>query len=48
MPEGCRFRTRCVFATDLCRTRPPLAEVAPLHGVACHYAPLETHIEVAV
>jgi peptide/nickel transport system ATP-binding protein len=48
MPEGCRFRTRCVFATDLCRTRPPLAEVAPLHGVACHYTPLETHFEVAV
>jgi peptide/nickel transport system ATP-binding protein len=43
-PSGCRFRTRCAFAEEVCaRTAPPLA--APLHGefdemhphlVACH------------
>lgn len=48
MPQGCRFHTRCAFATDLCRTRPVLADVTPQHSVACHYAPLEDHIEVAV
>lgn len=48
MPQGCRFRTRCAFATDACAVRPDLAQVAPLHSVACHYAPLEMHIKVAV
>ena len=44
MPEGCRFRTRCAFATDLCATRPALTGAA--HAVACHYAPLEDHVAV--
>ncbi len=48
MPDGCRFRTRCAFATELCATRPALAEVAADHAVACHFAPLEAHVEVAV
>jgi peptide/nickel transport system ATP-binding protein len=34
-PEGCRFRPRCPFATPLCETLPPLAEVAPGRRVAC-------------
>ena len=41
MPEGCRFRTRCPFATAECAARPSLANIAPGHAVACHYAPLE-------
>ncbi|WP_420583593.1 ABC transporter ATP-binding protein [Ruegeria sp.] len=41
MPEGCRFRTRCPFATADCATRPALADIAGGHAVACHYAPLE-------
>ncbi len=42
MPAGCRFSTRCPFAEEFCRThRPPLAEIAPGHRVACFKAPLE-------
>lgn len=41
-PEGCLFRTRCAFATDLCRTRhPELRETAPGRSVRCHL-PLDT------
>ncbi len=36
-PSGCRFRTRCRFAMDVCASeKPPLREVAPSHRVACH------------
>jgi oligopeptide/dipeptide ABC transporter ATP-binding protein len=37
-PPGCRFNTRCPYATDHCRTeKPPLIEAEPGHYVACHY-----------
>jgi len=38
-PSGCRFRTRCRYATQRCADEVPAwQELAPGHRVACHYA----------
>jgi oligopeptide/dipeptide ABC transporter ATP-binding protein len=42
-PEGCRFHTRCPFATEKCKTVVPELEAKDPsfegnHDVACHYA----------
>ena len=37
-PAGCRFCTRCPFATDECKTvHPELKEYTPGHFCACHH-----------
>ncbi|MGO4386732.1 ABC transporter ATP-binding protein [Microvirga sp. 2YAF29] len=39
IPSGCPFHTRCLYATEMCRTtKPLLRDLEALHGVACHYA----------
>jgi len=37
-PSGCRFRTRCSMAQEICKQEPPLRDLAPGHFAACHFA----------
>lgn len=38
LPKGCKFCTRCKYATDLCREEEPAyRQVEPGHMIRCHY-----------
>ena len=46
-PSGCRFRTRCPFAQDVCsHEEPPLRPFGERHLAACHF-PLEIPTDIA-
>ena len=46
-PSGCRFHTRCPFATEICTAaEAPLTEYANGHLAACHHPQHVTASEV--
>lgn len=38
LPEGCKFHTRCPYATEICHSGPvPVAELGGTHKCQCHH-----------
>jgi len=38
IPTGCRFRTRCAMAQEICKTEPPQMTVGEGHMSRCHFS----------
>ncbi len=46
-PSGCRFRTRCSFAQDICaQEEPPMRDFSATQQAACHF-PLRTPVALS-
>lgn len=45
-PKGCKFHTRCRYATDICKkVTPELEEISDGHFVACHHKLAKREVE---
>ena len=44
-PEGCRFRTRCAYATEACKVQPERVDFGSDHMAYCHLCKADVPVE---